>query len=144
MINYNNQTVELYDVENARQLGGYINLEGKKVKDHRLIRTAALNKADTERLSSFCRKYKIKDIVDLRTTGERETSPDPEIDGTVNSHVSVLGKNITISGQEKEMMDRTFETEDFAMRYIKLYEMGMPLVPDLVYESLFFSEEGIG
>lgn len=73
--------IKLAGASNARDLGGYVNKNGQKIKAHRLIRSntlSKLTKADTQKL---VKTYHVKTDVDLRTLVEQKTSPDVKIKG---------------------------------------------------------------
>lgn len=60
---------------NTRDLGGIVNLDGKKVKKGMIMRSddfTTLSKADLEKLS----KYSIKTVVDFRSKNETKSMPD--------------------------------------------------------------------
>ena len=76
-------------ITNARQLGGYVNKEGKRIKDGVLIRTGALTAGTEADLKLLSEKYHVSDIVDLRSTLEIMGSPEPEVEGATNRNISV-------------------------------------------------------
>lgn len=78
--------INLKSAPNVRDLGGYVNKQGRKIKPHRLIRSASLSnlsKADGEKL---VKTYHLATDVDLRTLGEQKTAPDAKIAGV--KHIS--------------------------------------------------------
>lgn len=67
--------VDLEGTVNFRDMGGYINKEGKKIKWKKLFRSDALNKLsgnDTRRLQSYSIKY----VFDFRGPAEFKSAPD--------------------------------------------------------------------
>lgn len=73
--------IDLEGVKNARQLGGYIMKDNRKIKQNMLLRTAALlnlTKKDKEKLQN---EFHISVIYDLRSNVEAKYQPDPTIDG---------------------------------------------------------------
>lgn len=69
------QLIGLENSHNARQLGGYV-IDGKKIKDGLLLRSAhlaSLSPADSALLSD---KYRLQRIYDFRSAKEIESSPD--------------------------------------------------------------------
>jgi len=79
----------LQGAPNARDLGGIITLEGRKVKKSRLIRSGHLceiSDADIETL----RCLGLRRIIDLRSTQERSEKPDREILGAEYSVCRLL------------------------------------------------------
>ncbi len=84
------QTLGLYGVENARQLGGYYTTDGRKVKSNMLFRSAKLAKATEEDIDKLIREYNLGTVVDFRTTEEIAEAPDPEIEGVKNEQIRIL------------------------------------------------------
>lgn len=82
--------VRLSSVRNARELGGYVNTEGKKVRNGKLLRTAGLNELSDSDLKILTEQYRVTRIVDFRSAYEREMLPDREIPGAENIWISVL------------------------------------------------------
>ena len=82
-------------ITNALQLGGYINKEGKKIKDGVLIRTGALAAGTEEDLKLLSEKYHVSDIVDLRSSLEIMGAPEPEVEGAAYRNISVWEEMIT-------------------------------------------------
>ncbi len=114
------QAVNLDDVDNCRQLGGYITLDGKTVKSNVLFRSGKLSKLEEDGLEAFY-KMNITDIIDLRIPEEVSHRPDPKLD-KAKTHVinladtastfymySVLGVK-TNSGNYKEILDTIAKT----------------------------------
>ncbi|MCI6467088.1 MAG: tyrosine-protein phosphatase [Faecalicatena sp.] len=87
------KSIGLTGVGNARQLGGYIGADGRKVKENLLLRTAQLADASTEDLKRLKEIYHLSDVVDFRTTLERDAKPDPEIEGVSNYHLPILDES---------------------------------------------------
>lgn len=84
------QGIELEGVTNARQLGGYIGKDGKKVKADLLLRTGKLSAATPEDIQKLEDVYHLTEIIDFRTSSEKEAEPDPEISNAENIGISVM------------------------------------------------------
>lgn len=112
-------SIGLIGVDNARQLGGYIGANGRKIKENVLLRTGKLAKAtesDIERLSGT---YHLTDVVDFRTSFERDAEPDPEIEGVLNHHIGILDEDSEqTSGMAAVAAGGGFPMEQ-VMEYIK-------------------------
>ncbi|MBQ1299564.1 MAG: tyrosine-protein phosphatase [Erysipelotrichaceae bacterium] len=82
-LDYNTQAcTDITVVSNARQLGGYINSEGRVFKQNKLLRAGSLAGLDANGIDALQNKYKVCDIIDLRY--EREINPntmDKEVPG---------------------------------------------------------------
>lgn len=87
------QTIGLTGVSNARQLGGYVTTDGKKIKDGVLLRTGQLSGATNEDINTLTQKYHLTEIIDFRVTAEIEQAPDPVIDGAANERIRVIDES---------------------------------------------------
>ncbi len=74
----------LESVPNARQLGGYVTKEGKTVRKDALLRTAALGVISREDACTLRDTYRLRLVLDLRSSFERMLFPDGEIEGAEN------------------------------------------------------------
>ena len=74
VLDYNKQALrDVTGVSNARQLGGYINKDGRKIKQNVLLRTGNLAHITENGIAALQNKYKVSDIIDMRY--ERELNP---------------------------------------------------------------------
>lgn len=80
-ITVDGQSIGLDGVLNARQLGGYTGADGKAIKSGLLLRTGALSGATQADMDKLTGEYHLAAVVDLRSDAERETAPDPTMDG---------------------------------------------------------------
>ena len=81
---------DLRGVSNARQLGGYINRDGKAIKQNVVLRTGSLAHATDSAKDALVNKYHVSDIMDFRY--ERELNPntqDPEIEGITHHNIAM-------------------------------------------------------
>lgn len=87
VLDYNKQALrDVTGVSNARQLGGYVNTEGRAIKQNVLLRTGSLAHITDGGIKALQEKYKVSDIMDFRY--DRELNPntvDKEIEG-INYH----------------------------------------------------------
>lgn len=81
-VNYQQQSIPLSGVPNARQLGGYV-IGGKTIKKDLLLRTAALGTATDEDLQ-WLDSVGVAKVFDFRSSKERAELPDREIPGCTN------------------------------------------------------------
>ena len=86
---YQAQAIEMESLNNARQLGGYVGADGRKVKDNVLIRCGQRSDASEEDIRKLQEVYHVTNVVDFRSDSEREAAPDKEIEGAVNTWTSV-------------------------------------------------------
>ena len=75
---------------NFRELGGY--KDGRTVKKGMFYRSGALAFMDERELAAVGR-LGLKSVVDLRSTIEHITFPDPPIDGATNYHYTAMNDN---------------------------------------------------
>lgn len=87
------QALGLSGVENARQLGGYVTEDGRKVKSGMLLRSAKLAEATEDDIQKLTDEYNLGTVVDFRTTDEIKSAPDPEIEGVENKQIRILNED---------------------------------------------------
>ena len=66
---------------NARQLGGIVLRDGRRVKEGLLLRTSRLSDADERDLALLRERYGVSLILDMRGGAEIARAPDPAIEG---------------------------------------------------------------
>ena len=88
------ERIELENLLNTRDLGGYVNKVGKKIKYKRLIRSGTLCKASENDIKTLCDEYDLKKIVDLRNKEEMWSEPDPSIEGVEHVWCPILNKKM--------------------------------------------------
>lgn len=97
------QSINLKQIGNARELGGYPAADGRRVRKGVLLRTAKLTTADSEDIKRLCEVYHLAKIIDFRSDDEINSSPEmalfsgssapepePEIEGVQYIHLPVL------------------------------------------------------
>ncbi len=85
-----NHSIGLSSAANARQLGGYVCADGRKIKDGVLLRSASLNTLTDEGAKTLSDKYHVEYIFDFRTESERVSQPDKEVEGAENLSLPVF------------------------------------------------------
>ena len=88
----NTKDLGLEAVNNARELGGYVNTDGMKIKKGVFLRTANLSTATDADISRLTDNYNLGVIVDLRAPVEIDLyqTPDPEIDGVKYLSIPIM------------------------------------------------------
>ncbi|MGN0778051.1 MAG: tyrosine-protein phosphatase [Aristaeellaceae bacterium] len=81
--------IDIGGIDNARQLGGYIGADGRRVKDGLLLRTGRLDTLSAEAAAELAEQYHIQYVVDFRMGYEREKDPDQEIPGAQNVWINL-------------------------------------------------------
>ena len=90
---YNEHSIGLYDVQNARDLGGYKTIDGRTVKTGLLIRSGRLSNASKEDIHILKDLYHLNAVVDFRIIRERIDSPDVKIDGVTYYTLPLVDDN---------------------------------------------------
>ena len=83
-------SIHLHSIRNARELGGYITADGRRVKSGVLLRTAMLNGISDEDIRLLTKVYRLAHIVDFRMDMELSAAEDPPIDGAEYRHLNVI------------------------------------------------------
>ncbi|AKP64130.1 tyrosine-protein phosphatase [Levilactobacillus koreensis] len=105
--------IKLQGASNARDLGGYVNSKGQKIKIHRLIRSnslSTLTKADQKKL---VKTYHLATDVDLRTISEQKQSPDVRMKGVKLVKANVFKEfpplpDFSKKNAANKMMEKTY------------------------------------
>jgi protein tyrosine/serine phosphatase len=110
VLDYSRQALrDVTGVSNARRLGGYINTEGRKIKQNVLLRTANLSHITDGGINALKNKYKVSDIIDLRYDRELNAhTTDKDIEG-VNHHSVPMSATKDTAGQVFSQHPELFE-----------------------------------
>lgn len=127
------------DIDNARQLGGYIGADGKKIKDNVLIRMAGLDGISDETAKKLAEEYNVKYVVDFRMDYERKKSADKDISGAENIWISVYELDMTDS-KMIEMMKKIKDVGDDSLQ--KSIEYAKTGYLSSLYTQILLSEAG--
>lgn len=129
---YEARKIALEGVENARQLGGIICADGRRIRENVLIRTGALRNATDRDVRRLADKFHVTKIFDFRMRSEHETAPDRAIPGAENIWIEVLRRSaVRVDVPEEWRADGTR----------MLIEYAIQLMPTL-YENILLSPEG--
>ncbi|MCQ2178492.1 MAG: tyrosine-protein phosphatase [Bacteroidales bacterium] len=74
----------LPSLANARDLGGNVMPDGRRIRSGLLLRGGDLSRASDEDLAALSRKYRVAKVFDFRTSMEVRRAPDREVDGALN------------------------------------------------------------
>ena len=138
VISLDSQLLDI-DIDNARQLGGYIGADGRKVKDNVLIRTARLDGISDETAEKLASKYNVKYVVDFRMGYERDGAADKDIAGAENIWISVYELDMT-DPTMVEMMKKIKEAGDDSLQ--KSIEYAKTGYLSSLYTQILLSETG--
>lgn len=97
------QSIPLSSLQNARELGGYCTVDGRKIKNGVLLRTAKLYGISDEDIRILKDSYRLQHIIDFRMPMEMINSDDPAIDGAEYHHLDVIDMSAFISEDAPEV-----------------------------------------
>ena len=122
---------------NFREIGGYVNAEGKHVAEgvlYRADKLLTLTDEDMKTLDSLG----IKTVVDFRTNSEREKEPDPFTPGMVTEYHLPIGDESWGSDEQEEMFKEILSMDSVAAEsvMVDLYK-NIPLEFPEQYKKYF-------
>lgn len=79
---FESQSLHMDNVVNARQMGGYVMADGRKIRDGILLRGGFLQKASDKDILRLTEEFHVAYVFDFRTKGEVEHAPDRMIPGS--------------------------------------------------------------
>ncbi len=144
--------LRFHGCNNTRDLGGYYTTEGRQIATKRLIRSGALKNIGRRGVHYLTSQCRVRTIVDLRTEGEAERAPLPDVSPIRIRHIPVLEtamqgitkdgvstvqmvRSIVRSGMsEAEFMGKTYENIVSSPQAMKAYGH--------LFEVLLRQEEG--
>ncbi|MBD5429586.1 tyrosine-protein phosphatase [Lactobacillus sp.] len=103
----------LQGVPNPRDLGGYVGLDGRKVKMHHLIRTGKMYNLPESDVK-YLENYGVNQVIDLRTESEIKKWPDTRIPGSKHFNIAIHDDNK--SGVDKRLahLRATYDKDEYA------------------------------
>ena len=84
------RTLAFEGIPNARELGGLVMQDGRRIRTGKLVRSGELSKATDKDVAQLKKEFKLTDVFDFRFDKEREKAMDREIDGVRNTWLSTL------------------------------------------------------
>ncbi len=133
--------IELPGVKNARELGGFP-VDGGRIKKGVLLRTGVLGKTP-ESIEKLEKKYKLRTIVDFRMSGERNASPDPEIQGARNIHLPVVEFDDYIQQLGDPQLAKRYMSQQMTREEMVEIACQHDLIGPEVYPGFLLRERGI-
>lgn len=79
---YETQKINLDGVVNARQMGGYVMQDGRKIRDNVLLRGGFLQNATDSDIRRLSEDFHVAFVFDFRTKGEVDHAPDRLVPGS--------------------------------------------------------------
>ena len=130
------QSINLNSVGNARELGGYSTVDGRKVKRGVLLRTAALYGISSEDVTRLTKDYRLSVIADLRMSLEAAPKPDPVIEGVKNVSLHVINEDLL----PKDAGEKLFAGNDVMSRLNAIVDSGF--MSDDLYVRFLSDDSG--
>ena len=130
-------SIHLNSIRNARELGGYMTVDGKRVKNSVLLRTASLNGISDEDIRLLTNVYRIQHIIDFRMDMEMTGADDPPINGAAYHHLDV----IDMSSLPKQDVPEIDVTKVDIIQMVELSEQA-GMLEENMYIGLLASETG--
>ncbi len=139
MKSFSSLLLPLENVPNARELGGYVMNDGRKIRRGLLLRCGTLSRASDNDLSVLHDVYHVAHTFDYRTNHEQTISPDRNIQGSDYISLPCIDPNNDIY-QGTEFAEKAGRPGflDFVVEYSFCEEAKM--LSRLVYSNLVISE----
>ncbi|MCR4922451.1 MAG: tyrosine-protein phosphatase [Lachnospiraceae bacterium] len=137
------RSINIKSVGNARELGGYESLSGRKIRRGILLRTAAINTISESDKDILCKEYHLAVVVDFRSSYESRGKEDPTLPGVKNCVFSIIDE------EQMKAMEKEFGRKDFSSRdpgeKVKFLEMGIEqgFIGENMYIEFLKEESGI-
>ena len=132
------RTIPFEGIENARELGGLVMQDGRRIRPGKLVRCGHLNKASDKDVAILKDRFRLTDVYDFRFDAEAAAVPDREMEGVRNTQLSTLpqvfidgfsaGRSDTAQVQVRGFLERLAQYS-FDPR---AQEMGRRLYPAIV------------
>ena len=87
---FDTQHIAFEHIVNARELGGYLMPDGRRVKRGLLLRGGRLRRATDEDIRKLSEEFGVCKVFDFRTDEERRNAPDREVPGAENIWLPTL------------------------------------------------------
>lgn len=126
------QSIGLTGIVNARELGGYISEDGRKVKRGVLLRTGALSGMTEADRTCLMEQYHLTDVIDFRTSFECAAAPDPVMDPVAYHPIRILDEQ----GSQTAGMAAAATGEGFPLEKLVEYIKNGKVHPEDMYVDI--------
>lgn len=126
------QSIGLTGIVNARELGGYISEDGRKVKRGVLLRTGALSGMTEADRTCLMEQYHLTDVIDFRTSYECTAAPDPVMDPVAYHPIRILDEQ----GSQTAGMAAAATGEGFPLEKLVEYIKSGKVHPEDMYVDI--------
>lgn len=134
-------------LSNTRDLGGYTTLEGRSIKNKKLIRSGTLMMATANDIKILLEDYHLKTVIDFRTETEVSQCPDPPMQGVTFIKNPILQDKllgITHESERNGAEPQEKNPMDILMDYQELLGQDVEGTIAKLYEILVSDEYAIG
>ena len=135
------RTIAFEGIENARELGGLVMQDGRRIRPGKLVRSAELSKATDADVALLKKRFGLTDIFDFRFEAERSKAMDREIEGVKNTWLSTLPEKF-VAAFASGRADTTVVQSQNLMEALSVYafnpkaqEMAQKLYPAIVMDT---------
>ncbi len=139
--------IDLEGAKNARDFGGIVNRENRTIKSGCFLRSNALDKLTEGDVDILTSQYKLSKVIDLRTDEEVDQSPDVEMNGVENIHVSLFEAGtvgITYDKESKKSLAMLKKLPNMKKLYAKMLidEYSLSQIKK-VFEMIIANEDNV-
>jgi len=128
-------------IDNARELGGLVMQDGRKIRHGALVRSGDLFKASDNDVAILKDRFALSDVFDFRFEAERSSKPDREIEGVTYTWLSTLPQAYLASFSSGRADSTTTQSADLMEAlakysfHPKAQEMASSLYPAIVMDT---------
>lgn len=134
------QRINIKSISNARELGGYKTMDGKRVREGVLLRTASLTDVSQEDLDALLKDHRLAAIIDLRASYELEEDPEPVVQGVAQYNFRIMDEQM-MAGRAASISDILMDPNvDPMSRMMAILEAGV--ISDQMYVEFLQGEIG--
>ena len=108
-------------IENARDPGGMKTIGGDTLRKGILLRTGKLENATERDIEKLKEEYSLRTIIDMRMSHERESHPNPGIEGVRDIHLPILDESRMMGVMSFDVKNDSGLPDD-VFYSLKLYE----------------------
>lgn len=123
------------NIINARDLGGMIGHERRKVRSGRLLRTAHLHDASDEDIRRLHEEYNLARVFDFRSLGEAEFLPDRDVPGATHHLLPTIDLSAERLTEQPIPQEAFLDLERHIVNYSffpEVQEMATNMYPSLI------------
>lgn len=132
---FSTQSVPLSGVVNARELGGYVLPDGRRIRRGLLLRGGSLARLTEEECRRIADTYHPTYVFDFRTEGEVKQAPDKQIPGSTNVWLPTIDPETEKLGTSTLPKEAYSNLPPFLLRYAcepKVQDVARRMYSDMV------------